>query len=392
MSQIEYAGGNTFSFQQGSEMLETLARLSISAKHVQRVTERVGEERRRERDEQVARFRAGRLEPSRGEPPRVVAVHIDGGKLQLREDDGAPGVRTPRWGDTKVAALVTYTAPDITQDPLPEPPTAFLDHAHVARLCAEMERVRSAPAPLPPKAPAPATQESDTRAARPRPLVKTAVATRRDTEAFGWMVAAEARLRGFYEASRGAVVGDGGNWIEPLGALHFPGFTQVLDFLHLLVHLYAAATVAFAKDAAQAWALYEGMLRAAWAGRVGDVLTALEGARTGLGPPRKSDAHDHPRRVVARVVEYVRTNASRMDYPRYRREGLPSSSALVESLIKQFNQRVKGSEKFWVDARAEAVLQVRAAYLSDDDRRTAIYDRRGARARAVGSGRLKAVA
>ena len=373
-------------------MLKALARLSISAKHVQRLTERVGEERRRERDEEVARFRAGALEPCRGEPPRVVAIHVDGGKFQLREDDGAPGVRRPRWGDTKVAALVTYTAPRFTQDPHPEPPAALLRHAHVVRLCAEMERVRNAPTPLPPRAPAPAAKEPGTGALRPRPLVKTAVATRLDAESFGWMVAAEARRRGFYEAVRGAVVGDGGNWIEPLGAAHFPGFTQVLDFLHLLVHLYAAATAAFGKEPAKAWPLYEGMLRDAWAGRVGELLTALEGARTKLGRPRKGDAHGCPRRVVARVVEYVRVNASRMDYPRYRREGLPCSSALVESLIKQFNQRIKGSEKFWVDDRAEAVLQVRAAYLSDDDRRTAIYDRRGARARAVGSGRLKAVA
>lgn len=392
VAQIEYSGGNTFSFEQASEMLGMLARLAISAKHVQRLTERVGEERRRERDEEVERFRAGALEPRRSEPPRVVAVHVDGGKLQLREDDGAPGVRDPRWGDTKVAALVSYTAPDIAQDPHPEPPAALLDPAHVARLCAELERVRNAPTPMPPPAPAPATEEPDACATRPRVLVRTAVATRRDTEAFGWMVAAEAKRRGFYEAVRGAVVGDGGNWIEPLGAMHFPGFTQVLDFLHLLVHLYAAAMAAFAKDGAKAWSLYEGMLRAAWAGRVGAVLCALQGAQAILGPPQDSDAHGHPRRVVARVVEYVRTNAPRMDYPRYRREGLPSSSALVESLIKQFNQRVKGTEKFWTDARAEAVLQVRAAYLSDDDRRTAIYERRATKARAVGRGRLKAAA
>jgi len=56
-----------------------------------------------------------------------------------------------------------------------------------------------------------------------------------------------------------------------------------------------------------------------------------------------------------------------MDYARYRREGLPITSTLVESLIKQFNQRMKGTEKFWVDGGAEAVLQVRAALLSEDD-------------------------
>ena len=52
----------------------------------------------------------------------------------------------------------------------------------------------------------------------------------------------------------------------------------------------------------------------------------------------------------------------------------------------------KGSEKFWKEAGAEAVLQVRAAYLSEDDRRTAIYGRHADRARAVGSGRIKVAA
>ncbi|MGH7378601.1 MAG: hypothetical protein ACREKK_14455, partial [Candidatus Methylomirabilales bacterium] len=83
----------------------------------------------------------------------------------------------------------------------------------------------------------------------------------------------------------------------------------------------------------------------------------------------------------------VRHNASRMDYPRYRREGLPISSAPVESLIKQFNQRVKGTEKFWTRPRAEAILQVRAAYLSEDDRAERLYLNRPL-PRAAGTGRL----
>ena len=48
---------------------------------------------------------------------------------------------------------------------------------------------------------------------------------------------------------------------------------------------------------------------------------------------------------------------------------MPVSASLVESLIKEMNYRVKGAEKFWDNpAGAEAILQVRAALLSDDDR------------------------
>ena len=36
------------------------------------------------------------------------------------------------------------------------------------------------------------------------------------------------------------------------------------------------------------------------------------------------------------------------------------------STVKQIGRRVKGSEKFWKEGGAEAILQLRADYLSDD--------------------------
>ena len=58
-----------------------------------------------------------------------------------------------------------------------------------------------------------------------------------------------------------------------------------------------------------------------------------------------------------------------MDYPRYRKEGLPLTSSPMESLIKQINQRVKGTEMFWNHPEgAEAILQVRSAHLCEDGR------------------------
>jgi hypothetical protein len=58
-----------------------------------------------------------------------------------------------------------------------------------------------------------------------------------------------------------------------------------------------------------------------------------------------------------------------MDYPRYRRQGLPVTSSLVESPAGECNARVKGRDKWWnAPDGAEAILQVRAALLSEDDR------------------------
>ena len=390
LAKIEYAGANEVSFAQAAQAMERLAELPISAKHVERITERLGRERAAERDEQVARMKAGTLSPSHRQPPQVVAIHLDAGKAQMRADDGRPGVREPHWSDTKVASLLTYSATAGTVDPQPTPPKAFLDPPRVMRLCQEVQQVRCDPSTRPTAAKA-RRPVAETVAERPRRLVRTAVATMEGAEAFGWMVAAEATRRGFYQAPHRAIVGDGGNWIEPLGQMHFPGWVQVLDFLHLLVHLYAAATAAYRGQGKPAWRLYERMLRAAWSGKVQQVqaLLAEQAERLGAAPPGAKE--DDPRRLVARTLAYVQKNAERMNYPRYRREGLPVTSAAVESLIKQFNQRVKGTEKFWLRGGAEAVLQVRAAYLSDDDRGEAFHTRRP-RGRAVGRGRLRPAA
>jgi hypothetical protein len=388
VAKIEYAGANEGSFGQAAKALDRLAELPISAKHVQRITERLGRERAEHRDRDVEQRKAGQLSPTHAQPPRVVAIHVDAGKIQLRADDGQVGVRQPRWSDTKVACFLTYTAPAGKGDPQPQPPRAFLDPPQVMRLCQEIQQVRSDPSTRPTAAKARAGPAAQGVVERPQRLVRTAVATMQGAEEFGWMVSAEATKRGFYEAPHRAIVGDGGNWIEPLGQMHLPGWVQVLDFLHLLTHLYAAATAAYRDEGKRAWRLYERMLRAAWAGRVEQVHAALSEQAERLGPPPPKCRADDGRKIMALSLAYVQNNAERMDYPRYRRKGLPVTSAAVESLVKQFNQRVKGTEKFWLRGGAEAVLQVRAAYLSDDGRGEEFHRHRP-RSRAVGRNRLR---
>ena len=53
--------------------------------------------------------------------------------------------------------------------------------------------------------------------------------------------------------------------------------------------------------------------------------------------------------------------------------------AVIEELVvKQFNYRVKGSEKFWTEEGAEEMLQLRADLLSSNQPLTAFWARREA--------------
>ena len=98
-----------------------------------------------------------------------------------------------------------------------------------------------------------------------------------------------------------------------------------------------------------------------------------EQQRIGEAPADAEEAD--PRVLLARARGYLKNNAERMKYPEYRKAGLPVTSSWIESLIKEINYRIKGTEKFWRHDSGEAVLQLRADTLSDTQPLTAFWRR-----------------
>jgi hypothetical protein len=110
-------------------------------------------------------------------------------------------------------------------------------------------------------------------------------------------------------------------------------------------------------------------MRGCWQGEVGQVVDELRVWQGKLGEPPPETPESDPRQIVATTITYLENNRERMKYPEYRQAGLPMTTAWMESLVKEVNYRVKGTEMFWNHPDgAEAILQVRAAALSDDDR------------------------
>jgi hypothetical protein len=198
--------------------------------------------------------------------------------------------------------------------------------------------------------PCPLIRQSRNLAVRGGPLqqdepVVHCVASMVDSHSFRPLVAGDAHTRNFYAAARRAFVADGQayNWTIQQGC--FPGFEPIVDFLHLLCYLYAAADGVGADEWGR-WSQYVARLAARWQGRASAVLSELEHWQAVLGasPPDTELAASDPRRRVAEAVSYLSTNATRMDYPSYRRQGLPTTSSLSESLVEEFHARVKGSQ------------------------------------------------
>lgn len=374
MGMIAEAAARLHSFADAAFALD-LADVPISSRHVQRLATEIGTELAKQRDEKVARRRRRELPVRVAAAPEVVAVEVDGGRLRTREEGAGPGVHGKQNKEDKVACLVSLQSEVHPHDPQPEPPESFLEPRRVQRLVQAMkgqagDKPREEAAQEEKAIPQETQEEPEQERTTPSCHVRTAVASMADSHAFGPMVAAEAQERGFYRAKRKAFLADGAayNWSIHRG--YFPDFEPITDMLHVLCYVYLAAW-AVGGDEAQRWSIYVGWLRSCWQGRVKEVIEALQGWQAKLGKPPEGEELDgkDPRRLVAEALCYLGNNQARMDYPRYRKEGLPITSSLVESLVGEFNARVKGRDKYWNLAEgAEAILQLRAAVLSQDDR------------------------
>ncbi len=178
------------------------------------------------------------------------------------------------------------------------------------------------------------------------------------------MVAAEAHRRLFFAAQVRVLFNDGGAWIWILHRAHSPTVEPIVNFVHALSHNYLAAK-AIGGPEAMVWERYLALATVCWQGRVAVVLEGLRASLKTMTPPPEGQEikPPDPYEVIRLTIGYLTSNKAPMDYARYRRKGLPTCSGLVESLIKQFNRRVKGTEKFWNPIQAETILQLRAAYL-----------------------------
>ncbi len=362
------------SFEGASRVLEDLAEITISPRQTDRIAHEVGEQLEAQRDQQVKQFQVRTLQPRTEMRPALAVVEVDGGRLQVRSQGEGPGAHNASWREDKIAMLATAAITPSDSDPEPELPACYRDRRYVGKLLRGMSGIAPMGETDPPTEPnggSTASTVEDEAEPRKKPelLVRTYLATMQSSEEFGPMVAAAAHRRNFMNALHRAFVGDGSAWIWNLHKQYFPTFEAIVDFLHVLGHLFTAAKTA-AEGAEAQWGLFQRWTEACWKGQVSQVIEQLRALRYSLGPLSDAEleelADDDPRRILYKELGYLENNRERMDYPRYRQQGLPWTSSHIESTVKLFNRRVKGSEKFWSQPGAESILQLRATFLSED--------------------------
>lgn len=395
LDKIVYAGVNNTSFAHGSQDLAKLAEVQVSAKQVERVCQRIGTERVAQRNQAAAAYQALPLTERKQAPvgvtaPELAVVGCDGGRVQILErgggsveaeeaTDAGDGRRGQHWREDKIGLLMTMTSEESASDPCSEIPESFVDPTRILKLARELKKQalpseEAVTETAEPEAGVDALAEDRQQYEPPEVEEKRFVASRVRWPAFGPLLATAAWQWGFFEAKRKAFIGDGSDNNWAIWRQYFSSFVPILDFIHALSYVFAAAMAG--RQFAEGWSIYEQWIRWVWKGEVAQVIAALAQRQLELGTPLEGESDTSPRQVVAQALTYLQNHQSQMRYAEYRRQGLPMTSSYVESAVKQFNQRVKGTEKFWSEGGVEAMLQLRADHLSDEQPLQAFWQAR----------------
>jgi len=181
-------------------------------------------------------------------------------------------------------------------------------------------------------------------------------AASRDTDKcpseFAQRVLREALRRGFEQAQRQAVLGDGAPWIWNLADEYFPDAVQIIDAFHVKEHLSDVAKAIWGpcSPLAERWAEARG--EELDAGNVAALLRALS---------RHASAYEE----AAKCRDYIEKNRERMRYVRFRSQGFCTSTGVVEAGCKvAIGTRLKRAGMHWTISGANAIIALRCCKLS----------------------------
>jgi len=172
-----------------------------------------------------------------------------------------------------------------------------------------------------------------------------------DRSDFAERVLREATRRGFTQAPRCVVLGDGSPWIWNTARELFPQATQILDRYHAKEALHRTAQSIFgATSEGNQWAtarcteLDDGKLHA--------IVHALRAHSTSCAEPTK-------------CALYIFHNRARMRYPKFRAQGFCTSTGVLEAGCKvAIGTRLKRAGMHWTVHGANAIIALRCSKLS----------------------------
>ncbi len=183
----------------------------------------------------------------------------------------------------------------------------------------------------------------------------TYVSSFQSIDAFGPLLRQEALRRGLGSAGKVVVLIDGAAGLENMGRLCFKDCLQIVDFFHALEHAALVLEALIGKNHPD----YKKQLRR-WAKRLlKDKVQAL------IQETRLQCAGQPSAAAVEQALGYFVRNVSRMQYGTFRAAGYFIGSGVVEAGCKTvIGGRCKQSGMFWSESGAQNILALRCIHSS----------------------------
>ena len=296
------------SFEESSGLLHELAGVDVSVKQVERAAEALGAETAVDERRQVERM---------GEAAPTMYLGMDGTGVPMRPQEVAE--RTGKQADgsakTREAKLVTiWTAESRDKEGKPVRDPASITYSAAI----ESAAIRD---------------------------------TSPELSDFAARVQREASRRGFTEAPRQVVLGDGSTWIWNTACELFPQATPVLDRFHAKEHLGEVGKVIYG-DSPEGKAWIDARCDELDDGHLKSLVHALR-------------SHIAQHKEARECIQYIWKNRRRMRYPEFEKQGFCTSTGVVESGCKLVvGTRLKRAGMHWTVKGANAVIALRCSKLS----------------------------
>jgi len=296
------------SFEESSALLQELAGVKVSVKQAERAAEALGKE--------IAADEHGCVEKM-GEVMPTMYLGMDGTGVPMRATEvvGRAGKQPDGSAKTREAKVITmWTAEsrDAEGKPVRDPGSVTYSAAIESAATSHASPNRSE---------------------------------------FAERVLREATRRGFTEAARSVVLGDGSTWIWNTARELFPQAVQILDRYHAKEALHRAAQAIFGTTPeAKPWA--EQRCAELDEGRLRDIVHQLRSPANACAEATK-------------CLWYIVRNRARMRYPKFRAQGLCTSTGVLEAGCKVvIGTRLKRAGMRWTVQGANAIIALRCSKLS----------------------------
>jgi hypothetical protein len=299
-------------FGLGHEDIKEIAGISVTAKEIERVCNKIGRQAEEFFNRQAAEALSDKVIPIKSVPKMYICMDGTGVPMVKKEVLGRQGKGedgNAKTREAKLGCVFTQTMVD--------------------------EKGR------------PVRDESST----------SYVGAIETAEDFGGRMYAEAKRRGIDSAKDVAILGDGAPWIWNIADECFPGATHIIDLYHAREHYWEVGKVVLEhnKEALNKWA--EKRRRELDDGDVEKVIKAIKLLSPSTGKGKE---------LCEKAVNYFEKNKERMRYNLFRKHGFFVGSGILEAVCKTvIGQRLKQSGMHWTVDGANHIIALRCCLFSN---------------------------